>query len=69
MEEENYGVARSSGKIIIAVSCCLTMKVYHFDIFNAFQSTPDEGDECGNHTWLKINTSWLEFICTRKPEW
>ena len=69
--EESYAhtILSPSLKIIIAVSCCLTMKVYHFDIHNASQSTPDTGDERGNRTWLKINASWLEFIRTRKPEW
>jgi hypothetical protein len=59
--EESYAhpILSPSLKIIIAVSCCLQMKVYHFDIHNAFQSTPDAGGKRGNMTWLKINSSWL----------
>jgi hypothetical protein len=53
---------------MIAVSCCLLWKVCHFDIYNAFQSTPDKGDENGNRTWLKINLTWLDFICACKPQ-
>jgi hypothetical protein len=42
---------------------------YHFNIHNAFQSTPDTGDINGNCSWLQINNMWLDYICKCKPEW
>jgi hypothetical protein len=54
---------------MIAVAACLKFEYFHFDIHNAFQSTPDPGNINGNCTWLKINCTWLDYIRERKPEW
>mgnify|MGYP000361726594 CR=1 FL=1 len=54
---------------MIAVGACLNFEFFHFDIANAFQSTPDPGDLNGNKTWLKINSTWIDYIRERKPEW
>jgi hypothetical protein len=51
-------------KIISAITCHL----FHFDIHNTFQSTPDAGDINGNCLWLQINTMWLDYIQECKPE-
>jgi hypothetical protein len=69
--EESYAhtILSQSLKIIIAVGCCLGWSFYHFDIHNAFQSTPDDGDIHGNRSWLQISPLWLEYIRERKPEW
>jgi hypothetical protein len=58
-----------STKILIAVACYLNWQLYHFDVHNTFQSTPDQGDIHGNRAYLRINREWLEFIKQRKPEW
>jgi hypothetical protein len=42
-------------KILIAVACYLNWQLFHFDVHNAFQSTPDPGDIHGNRAYLKIN--------------
>jgi hypothetical protein len=47
---------------ITAVACCLMWMLYHFDIHNAFQSTPDKGDINGNWSWLQINTMRLDYL-------
>ena len=54
---------------MVAVGACLKFNYYHFDIHNAFQSTPDPGDLNGNRTWLKINPTWVDYIRERKSEW
>jgi hypothetical protein len=41
-----------STKILIAVACYLNWQLYHFDVHNAFQSTPDPGDIHGNRAYL-----------------
>jgi hypothetical protein len=51
------------------VAACLIFEYFHFDIHNAFQSTPDHGDINGNHTWLKINCTWLDYIVNVNPQW
>jgi hypothetical protein len=58
-----------STKILIAVACYVSWQLYHFDVHNAFQSTPDPGDIHGNRAYLWINREWLEFIKYHKPEW
>jgi hypothetical protein len=62
--DESYAhtILSQSLKIIIAVACCLSWMLYHFDIHNAFQSTPDKGDINGNHSWLQISTIWIDYI-------
>jgi hypothetical protein len=52
-----HTVLASTLKIMIAVGACLNFEFFHFDIANAFQSTPDPGDLNGNKAWLKINSS------------
>jgi hypothetical protein len=68
--EESYAhtILSHSLKIIIAVACCLAWLLFHFDIHNAFQSTPDAGDIHGNRSWLQINHLWLDYIRECKPE-
>jgi hypothetical protein len=56
-------------KIIIAVACYLNWQLFHFDVHNAFQSTPDPGDIHGNHVYVRICCKWLEYIKLHKPEW
>jgi hypothetical protein len=54
--DESYAhtsILSHSLKIIVAVACCLDWLLYHFDIRNAFQSTPDTGDIHGNRSWLQ----------------
>jgi hypothetical protein len=69
--DESYAhtILSQSLKIIVAVGCCLAWLIFHFDIHNAFQSTPDDGDIHGNRSWLRINTLWLEYIRECKPDW
>jgi hypothetical protein len=69
--DESYAhtILSQSLKIIIAVGCCLRWSIFHFDIHNAFQSTPDDGDIHGNRSWLQISSIWLEYIRESKPEW
>jgi hypothetical protein len=69
--EESYAhtILSQSLKIMVAVGCCLGWSFYHFDIHNAFQSTPDDGDIHGNRSWLQISNLWLEYIRERKPAW
>jgi hypothetical protein len=55
-------------KIFIAIACCLSWQLCHFDIHNAFQSTPDKGDINGNRSWLQISNIWIDSICDWKPE-
>ncbi len=54
---------------MVAIAACLQFEFFHFDIHNAFQSTPDPGDINGNKTWLRINDTWIDYIRERKPEW
>jgi hypothetical protein len=56
-------------EILIAVACYLNWQLFHFDVHNTFQSTPDPGDIHENRAYLKINREWLEFIKLHKPEW
>jgi hypothetical protein len=48
--EESYTSAllALSTKILIAVACYLDWQLFHFDVHNAFQSTPDPGNIHGN---------------------
>jgi hypothetical protein len=52
-DESSYAhtILSQSLKIIVAVGCCLAWLLFHFDIHNAFQSTPDDGNihaiDCG----------------------
>jgi hypothetical protein len=55
-------------KIIVAIACYLSWNLYHFDIHNAFQSTPDQGDINGNLLWLRISGIWLDYICEWWPQ-
>jgi hypothetical protein len=64
-----HTILSQSLKIIVAVGCCLAWLLFHFDIHNAFQSTPDDGDIHGNRSWLRINSLWLEYIRECKPDW
>ena len=43
--------------------------MYHFDVHNAFQSTPDPGDSEGKRTWLKVTPEWLTYIKEKRPSW
>jgi hypothetical protein len=54
-------------KTCIAVGCYLGWQSFHFDIHNAFQSTPNSGDDQGQPTWLRVNAQWLEYICEKNP--
>jgi hypothetical protein len=56
-------------KIIIAIACCLSWMLFHFDIHNGFQSTPDQGNINGNLSWLRISDIWLNYIRENKLEW
>jgi hypothetical protein len=69
--EESYtpSLLAPSTKILIAVAYYLNWQLFHFDVHNAFQSTPNPGDIHGNRAYLKINREWLEFIKLHKPEW
>jgi hypothetical protein len=51
------------------VACYLNWQLFHFDVHNAFQSTPDPGDIHGNRAYLRVNREWLEYIKLHKPEW
>jgi hypothetical protein len=51
------------------VACYLVWQLFHFDVHNAFQSTPDPGGIHGNCAYLRINRAWLEYIKLNKPEW
>jgi hypothetical protein len=52
--EESYTptLLAPSTKILIAVACYLNWQLYHFDVHNAFQTTPDPGDIHGNRAYL-----------------
>jgi hypothetical protein len=69
--EESYTptLLAPSTKILIAVVCDLNWQLFHFDVHNAFQLTPDPGDIHGNRAYLKINREWVEFIKLHKPKW
>jgi hypothetical protein len=69
--EESYTptLLAPSTKILIAVACYLKWQLFHFDVHNAFQSTPDPGDIHGNGAYLQINREWLEYIKLHKPDW
>jgi hypothetical protein len=70
--EESYTptlLLAPSTKILLAVACYLDWQLFHFDVHNAFQSTPDPGDIHGNRAYLRINREWLEYIKLHKPEW
>jgi hypothetical protein len=58
--EESYTptLLAPSTKTIIAVACYLTWQLFHFDVHNAFQSTPDPGDIHGNRAYLRIKPNW-----------
>jgi hypothetical protein len=58
-----------STKILITITCYLNWQLFHFDVHNAFQSTPDPGDIHGNQAYLRINRVWLEYIKLHKPNW
>jgi hypothetical protein len=62
-----HTILSPSLEIITDVACCLMLLLFHFDIHNAFQSTPDAGDIHGNCSWLQINMLWLEYIHEGKP--
>jgi hypothetical protein len=64
-----HSVLASTLKIMVAVVSCLCFESFHFDIHNAFQSTPNPGNINGNCTWLKINCTWIEYIQELKPKW
>jgi hypothetical protein len=51
------------------ISNVVDWQLFHFDVHNAFQSTPDPGDIHRNRAYLKINRECLEFIKLHKPEW
>jgi hypothetical protein len=69
--EESYTptLLAPSTKILIAIACYLDWELFHFDVHNAFQLTPDPGDIHGNRAYLRINREWLEFIKLHKPSW
>jgi hypothetical protein len=56
-------------KILIAIACYLNWQLFHFDVHNAFQSTPDPGDIHGNRAYLRVNREWLEYIKLHKLDW
>jgi hypothetical protein len=51
------------------VACYLNWQLFHFDVHNSFQSTPDPGDIHGDRAYLRINREWLEYIKLHKPDW
>jgi hypothetical protein len=69
--DESYAhtILAQSLKTCVAVGCYLGWQFFHFDVHNAFQSTPDTGDEHGQPTWLRVNAQWLEYIKEKKPDW
>jgi hypothetical protein len=69
--EESYTptLLAPSTKILISVACYLNWRLFHFDVHNAFQSTPDPGDIYGNRAYLRINREWLDYIKLHKPDW
>ena len=64
-----HTVLASTLNIVVAVAACLRFNFFHYDIHNTVQSTPNPGDINGNHTWLKINGTRLDYIRERKPQW
>ena len=51
--------------LFFAVVCAIGMDVYHFDISNCFQSTPDEK---ASKIWMgPIFPEWIDMLCDRMP--
>ena len=58
-----------SCRILVALCCGLPAihGVYHFDISNAFQSTPAKPNDDGNRLWLRLFPAFMEWLQTDHP--
>ena len=69
--DESYAatILAMSCRILIALCCGLppSYGAYHFDISNAFQSTPAKPNDDGNRLWLRLFPEYIQWLQTNHP--